>query len=57
MSSRAKGLAMVVTGAALWGLSGTAAQILFQEKNVTAEWLVAVRMLLAGFVLVGFNAF
>lgn len=56
MSSRAKGLAMVVTGAALWGLSGTAAQILFQEKNVTTEWLVAVRMVLAGFVLVVLSA-
>lgn len=56
MSSRAKGLAMVVTGAALWGLSGTAAQILFQEKNVTAEWLVAVRMVLAGFVLIVLSA-
>jgi len=57
MSSRAKGLAMVVTGAALWGLSGTAAQVLFQEKHVTAEWLVAVRMVLAGFVLVVLSAF
>ncbi|WP_027410421.1 DMT family transporter [Anoxybacteroides tepidamans] len=57
MSNRAKGLAMVVTGAALWGLSGTAAQILFQEKQVTAEWLVAVRMVLAGIVLVLLGAF
>lgn len=57
MSSRAKGLVMVVTGAALWGLSGTAAQVLFQEKQVTAEWLVAVRMVLAGVALLVVSAF
>lgn len=48
---------MVITGATLWGLSGTAAQVLFQEKQITAEWLVVVRMILAGSVLLLFAAY
>lgn len=56
VSSRIKGLMMVITGAALWGLSGTAAQVLFQEKQVTAEWLVVVRMIVAGSALLLFAA-
>ena len=31
---------MVIIGACLWGLSGTAAQQLFQYDNVSTEWLV-----------------
>lgn len=47
---------MVITGAALWGLSGTAAQVLFQEKQITAEWLVVVRMMISGSALLLFAA-
>lgn len=47
---------MVITGAALWGLSGTAAQVLFQEKQITAEWLVVVRMMISGSTLLLFAA-
>jgi drug/metabolite transporter (DMT)-like permease len=51
MSNRVKGLMMVISGATLWGLSGTAAQVLFQEKHITAEWLVMLRMMIAGIAL------
>jgi drug/metabolite transporter (DMT)-like permease len=54
VSSRIKGLMMVITGATLWGLSGTAAQVLFQHKQITAEWLVVVRMMIAGSALLLF---
>jgi drug/metabolite transporter (DMT)-like permease len=56
VSSRIKGLMMVITGATLWGLSGTAAQVLFQEKQISAEWLVVVRMMMAGSMLLLFAA-
>ncbi|MFC4183456.1 DMT family transporter [Saccharococcus thermophilus] len=56
VSNRIKGLLMVITGATLWGLSGTAAQVLFQEKQITAEWLVVVRMIMAGSALLLFAA-
>jgi drug/metabolite transporter (DMT)-like permease len=57
VSNRIKGLMMVITGAALWGLSGTAAQVLFQEKQITAEWLVVVRMMISGSALLLFAAY
>jgi drug/metabolite transporter (DMT)-like permease len=40
-----RGLLYAVCGAALWGLSGTAAQALFQTYHIAAQWLVTVRML------------
>ncbi|MBE6062592.1 MAG: EamA family transporter [Clostridium butyricum] len=49
---RLKGLFLVTFGAALWGVSGTAAQYLFQNQNFTPEWLVDIRMLLSGILLI-----
>lgn len=48
---RIRGLLYTVTGAICWGLSGTAAQILFQNYQVSAQWLVMVRMLGAALIL------
>jgi drug/metabolite transporter (DMT)-like permease len=45
------GLAQAVAGASLWGLSGTAAQVLLQRYGVPAAWLVTARMLGAGVIL------
>lgn len=46
-----RGLLYAACGAALWGLSGTAAQALFQSYHITAQWLVTVRMLGSGILL------
>lgn len=46
-----RGLAFVLVAASCWGLSATAAQALFQGHGVSAQWLTAVRMLLAGVLL------
>ena len=48
-----RAVAGVLLGATLWGLSGTAAQQLMQVHGVTAGWLVAVRMLASGLLLLG----
>lgn len=45
-------IAAVVTSAVLWGLSGTAAQVLFHTYDVTPAWLVGVRMSAAGVILI-----
>ena len=45
------GSLLALVAAILWGVSGTFAQYLFQNKNVTAEWLVCVRMLSASVIL------
>ncbi|CAH0156512.1 putative inner membrane transporter YicL [Peribacillus sp. Bi96] len=52
-SSRNKGIALVLTGAVLWGVSGTAAQYLFQRQGFSPEWLTVVRLLLSGVILLG----
>jgi drug/metabolite transporter (DMT)-like permease len=46
-----KGLSMVLIGAVLWGISGTAAQVLFQYYGISPEWLVTVRMSVAGLLM------
>ncbi|KEK17624.1 transporter [Bacillus manliponensis] len=46
---------MVVVGASLWGLSGAAAQQLFQEEGISTKWLVTSRLLLAGITLLLFS--
>lgn len=48
---RYKGFIMVLVGATLWGLSGTVAQKLFQNEGFTPGWLVTMRLLISGFLL------
>ncbi|WP_201780834.1 DMT family transporter [Aneurinibacillus tyrosinisolvens] len=55
VQSRAKGIVLVLIGATLWGISGTVAQYLFQKKDFSPEWLVSVRLLLSGFILLLFS--
>ncbi|QQE77787.1 DMT family transporter [Alicyclobacillus sp. SO9] len=50
-TSRIRGFIMVLVGAALWGISGTVAQRLFQFDSFHPAWLVAVRMSVSGLVL------
>lgn len=49
---RIKGIVFVIFAATLWGISGTFAQYLFHNANVSAEWLVDVRLLFSGIGLV-----
>lgn len=48
---RIKGIMLVIIGAMLWGISGTVAQYLFQKKGFSAEWLVVIRLLVSGLIL------
>jgi drug/metabolite transporter (DMT)-like permease len=48
-----KGLSLALVGAVLWGVSGTAMQFLFKTHQVSAEWMVTVRMLVSGVLLLG----
>ncbi|UPV81174.1 EamA family transporter [Bacillus rugosus] len=48
---RMYGFFMVIVGAAFWGLSGTVAQHLFETSDVSVEWLVTVRLLLSGLLV------
>lgn len=51
--SRTTGIWLVLTGAILWGVSGTVAQYLFQDRHFNTEWLTSVRLLLSGALLLG----
>ncbi|MFD1770957.1 DMT family transporter [Sphingobacterium suaedae] len=46
-----KHILMALLAAVLWGISGTVGQYLFQEKRVDVEWLISVRLLAAGGLL------
>ncbi|WP_317854052.1 DMT family transporter [Chakrabartyella piscis] len=51
-TKQVKGFLMTMAGAACWGVSGCFGQYLFLEKDMTAEWLVVVRLVVAGILLV-----
>lgn len=48
---RIKATVMVLIAATLWGLSGTASQVLFTHDGVTPGFLVTVRMTVSGLIL------
>ena len=50
----AAGTAMALVGGAFWGLSGVCGQYLFQTKEMTATWLVPVRLFVSGLLLLAF---
>ena len=46
-----RGMFLTLVGGTLWGFSGTCGQFLMQTKGVTSNWLVPIRLLLAGALL------
>lgn len=51
MRNKTKGLLCAIFGPVLWGISGNVAQYLFAQPGIRPAWLVAVRLLGAGAVL------
>lgn len=49
---KSTGILYTLGGGICWGLSGCFGQYLFREKGVTADWLVTVRLIVAGSILV-----
>ena len=54
-NQRKKGIFLVLFGATLWGASGVVAQYLFHTKLLTPEWLVVVRLLSSGLLLLAYD--
>ncbi len=48
------GILLTLLGGVFWGLSGACGQYLFEYKGATSEWLVPVRLVLAGYVMLAF---
>lgn len=51
---RTKGILLVIIAAMLWGISGTVAQYLFQKRGFSPEWLVVIRLLISGIILLAY---
>lgn len=51
-NTKMRGIALAMLGPLLWGISGTIAQFLFEDIHVSSHWLVSVRMLVSGILLV-----
>ena len=51
-----RGNLLAVFAASLWGMSGGCAQYLFQRKGISIDWLVTVRLLVAGVLLLAYAA-
>lgn len=48
------GIIITLIGGSLWGLSGACGQFLFLNKSACSDWLVPIRLLTAGIILVLF---
>lgn len=48
------GMIFAIIGGIFWGVSGVCGQFLFQYKEMTAQWLVPVRLLVSGGLLLCF---
>lgn len=46
-----RGTALTLLGGVFWGLAGVFGQYLFVHKDMSAKWLVSVRLVLAGLLL------
>lgn len=46
-----RGAVLTLVGGTLWGFSGTCGQFLLQVKGLTSDWLVPIRLFLAGLLL------
>lgn len=57
LSNRLKGIILAVGGSIFWGGSGVAAQFLLQYRGMTADYLTAIRTIIAGLILLLIDRF
>ncbi|MFY8329720.1 DMT family transporter [Vagococcus carniphilus] len=51
VGNKTKGILLAIIGAIFWGGSGVCAQYIMQNKGASTGWLVSVRMLFAGILI------
>lgn len=54
-ASALRGILLAILAAVLWGVSGTLGQFLFQLRGINVEWLITVRLLVSGILLLLFS--
>ncbi|WP_373788139.1 EamA family transporter, partial [Jeotgalibaca porci] len=57
MNNRIKGILLAAFGGSMWGVSGIFAQSLFTHYTVSSEWLVGIRLLFSGILILGYSFF
>ncbi|MFT8630848.1 DMT family transporter [Liquorilactobacillus hordei] len=57
MKNRTVGIWLAIIGAFFWGAAGTVAQFLFNNYSLSPQWLVGIRLLTSGFLLLAFVLF
>ena len=53
--SLAIGYALAVSGGIFWAVGGACGQYLFQHNQMTSNWLVPIRLTVAGCILLAFS--
>ena len=53
MKHKIKGILITCTGAAMWGLNAVAGKFVMGTKGVDPVWMVTLRLILAGLILLG----
>ena len=51
------GVLLALIAAVFWGVSGTLGQFLFHERGVEVKWLITIRLLLSGILLLAYGLF
>ena len=51
---KSNGILLALIAATLWGVSGVSGQFLFERREINPEWLVTIRLLMAGGILLGY---
>ena len=51
MSAQKKGILFSVLGGVFWGISGVCGQYLFDVKGLNAKWMVNIRLIVAGILM------
>ncbi|MBX3255213.1 MAG: EamA family transporter [Chitinophagaceae bacterium] len=57
MNKTTRGYLLAVIPAVFWGISGAFCQYLFERKSFNPEWLVTIRLFMAGLILLVIAAF
>lgn len=52
MTDKQKGFFYAIAGPVLWGFSGSIAQYLFTIESIPTQWLVGIRLIFAGLMLI-----
>lgn len=55
LDMKIRGVVLACSAGALWALSGIMCQILFDDYQVSPEWLASIRLFTAGILLTGFS--